>query len=205
VAWVDENLSIGTRGWISKAWQAFYPEGLPSDWQLDYYSQYFNGVLVPENQWRAWTDDQMIDVAEALDGEGFAFFFEVEHRLDHEGCQRLIQIKSILKTLAVGLLLKGESQSLPETLDDYHVTLFSETNFLPGWHWQFDGQICSGYPLGYLLNLPSEGKLQASCLQSLMDSLSSSKQQKAYLFIGDDQVSIESIQNLKIISEVMGF
>lgn len=199
-----ENLSLGTLSWNNQAWQAFYPEDLPEDWQIDYYSHYFSCVLVPEDQWRTWDEDQMSDLAEALAGENFEFFFELKQSFDETVCTQLNRIKSTFETLAVGILLKGAEQPLPDSLRDYQLTLFSESDCLPGWHWQNEQGICSGYPLGYVSHFPIDGKLQASCLKSFMDSLVQG-QAKANFVVGDENCSIESVQNLKIIAEVMGF
>lgn len=199
-----ENLSIGTCSWTSQAWQSFFPEDLPVDWQLDYYSHYFNCVLVPEAQWLAWTEQQLIDFAEALEGEGFEFFFELKATFDAQADKQLTAIKHHLQSMAVGILMIDTLQSLPDLLNGYHVTLWSTTESLPGWRWQYNGEVCSGYPMGYVSNLPVEGKIQSSCLQSFMDSLPADLE-KAHFIVGDDALTIESVQNLKIIAEVMGF
>ncbi|PLA73716.1 hypothetical protein CYQ88_09660 [Hydrogenovibrio sp. SC-1] len=199
-----ENLSIGTRSWTNQAWQSFFPEDLPVDWQLDYYSHYFNCVLVPETQWLAWTEQQLIDFAEALEGEGFEFFFELKASFVEQTGKQFTAIKSHFQSMAVGILMIDTAQSLPDQLNDFHVTLFSETESLPGWRWHYNGEVCSGYPLGYVSNLPVEGKMQSSCLQSFMDSLPPDLE-KAHFIVADEALAIESVQNLKIIAEVMGF
>lgn len=201
-----ENLRLGTLSWNNQAWQAFYPEDLPEDWQIDYYSHYFSCVLVPEDQWQSWDKDQMTDLAEALAGEDFEFFFELERSFDETVCVQLNGIKSTFKTMAVGILLEGVAQPLPDALRDYQLTLFSESDCLPGWHWQneYIQGICSGYPLGYVPHLPADGKLQSSCLKSFMDSLLPD-QAKVNFVVADENCSVESVQNLKIIAELMGF
>ncbi len=43
---------IGACGWQHKGWSgAFYPEDLPEEWQLGYYGNEFQVVIVPANYW----------------------------------------------------------------------------------------------------------------------------------------------------------
>lgn len=48
----DYPLLIGACGWSHSAWQGdFYPDDLPSDWQLSYYANEFPVVLVTAEEW----------------------------------------------------------------------------------------------------------------------------------------------------------
>lgn len=60
------NLSVGAWGWKHPEWEndVFYPADLPADWQLSYYSNEFDVVVVPATYWGAdgygeedWLDD----------------------------------------------------------------------------------------------------------------------------------------------------
>lgn len=199
-----ENLNIGTRSWTSKAWQSFFPKDLPIDWQLDYYSHYFNCALVPNDQWLTWSESEILEFAEALEGEAFEFFFELKGRFTPKVNKQLALIQSHFAVMAVGIVLEGEAQVLPSELNAYHLTLISEKQSLSGWHWQYNDQVCSGYPIGIVSDLPADGKAQSACLQSFMDSLPADFE-KANFIVRDDAISIETVQNLKIIAEVMGF
>jgi len=75
-----ENLKIGARGWRHPRWAgAYYPDDLPEDWQLSYYANDFNVVLVPAEYWdktsgydlELWSED----VSEDLH-EDFYFYLE---------------------------------------------------------------------------------------------------------------------------------
>ncbi|WP_130536820.1 hypothetical protein [Thiomicrorhabdus indica] len=49
---IFENLVVGTAGWQTpEVSQSFYPEDLPCEWQLDYYSNFSNLVVVPQSFW----------------------------------------------------------------------------------------------------------------------------------------------------------
>lgn len=60
------EVTTGAWGWQHKAWEndVFYPADLPEDWQLTYYSNEFQAVVVPASYWGAegfgaadWSDD----------------------------------------------------------------------------------------------------------------------------------------------------
>ena len=54
-------LLLGTCGWARAAWAAdYYPDDLPADWQLDYYANDCDCLLLEPDDWRS------------LDVEGFA-------------------------------------------------------------------------------------------------------------------------------------
>lgn len=199
-----ESLNIGTVGWTHQSWQQFYPEGLPEDWQFDYYTQAFNCVLVPQIEWRQWTEETLEELSEAIEGEEFEFFFEIEKCLAPEDNEQLIFIQTVLKHHAVGVLMKEVSQSLPESLKAFKISLVSKTETLPGWQWKHEGRIYSGFPMAYVYDLPADGKVQASYLRSFVNSISENHSQ-AYFFVSGDKTPIERIQNLKIIAELMGF
>jgi len=60
---------IGSWGWRHPEWEndVFYPDDLPSDWRLSYYSNEFDLVVVPAEYWTEdgyWEDDWLDDVAE---------------------------------------------------------------------------------------------------------------------------------------------
>jgi hypothetical protein len=48
----DSRVLIGAEGWQHAQWQGgFYPEDLPTDWQLAYYSNEFAVALIPAAYW----------------------------------------------------------------------------------------------------------------------------------------------------------
>lgn len=47
-----DNLAVGSYGWqLDRIASDFYPEDLPEDWQLDYYCNFSNLVVVPQSIW----------------------------------------------------------------------------------------------------------------------------------------------------------
>lgn len=48
---------IGARGWLHKGWSGeFYPEDLPDEWQLGYYGNEYQVVMVPAAYWSTQSD-----------------------------------------------------------------------------------------------------------------------------------------------------
>ncbi len=77
---MKQNINLGAYGWRHPQWSnTFYPEDLPvggpEDWQLTYFSNEFNAVLVPAAYWQ--TGDS-VDCDCWLDAvhQGFQFFVE---------------------------------------------------------------------------------------------------------------------------------
>ncbi len=75
------EIFIAARGWSHSCWHGnFYPDDLPEDWQLSYYSNEFSAVVVPASQWvgldyvefERWKEDVP---------ERFLFYLEVEDLL----------------------------------------------------------------------------------------------------------------------------
>jgi len=78
---VSHVLRIGAVGWHHREWVGgFYPDTLPEDWWLTYYSNEFDCVLVPAEHWRGadarqWCDDTP---------EAFRFYLELREGSDRD-------------------------------------------------------------------------------------------------------------------------
>lgn len=72
---------VAARGWSHPAWlENFYPDDLPEDWQLAYYSNEFRAIVVPAQTWK---DLDVADVERWVEdtNSGFVFYLEVENPL----------------------------------------------------------------------------------------------------------------------------
>jgi len=77
------NLRLGALGWNHANWQdSFYPDDLPADWQLGFYANEFNSVLVPEAEWRA-NLHELEGWAEEVP-ENFRFYLQMVQRDEAE-------------------------------------------------------------------------------------------------------------------------
>lgn len=81
-------LELAAYGWDSPVWSTFYPEDLPQEWRLDYYSNEFTSLVVPASDWAGVSIDEAASwLAEAP--EGFRFYWELA---DAEGASRLLEL-----------------------------------------------------------------------------------------------------------------
>lgn len=82
----DLGMLLGAYGWIHDSWNGtFYPEDLPQDWQLSYYSNEFNAVLVPVGVWSedfCATNEASFSCEDWLDSVSDEFHFYIECRTD---------------------------------------------------------------------------------------------------------------------------
>lgn len=83
-------IELAAYGWDGPAWSAFYPEDLPPEWRLDYYSNEFGSLVVPAADWaRVSIDEAARWLGEAP--QGFRFYWELA---DAEGATRLLELAS---------------------------------------------------------------------------------------------------------------
>jgi len=73
---MSEAILIGTRGWDHDAWHGgFYPEELPPEWRLCYYSNVLRAVWVPADAWAGVTAEAVAQWVQDSDS-GFRFILE---------------------------------------------------------------------------------------------------------------------------------
>lgn len=71
------DIIVAAYGWVHADWnESFYPEDLPEDWQLSYYSNEFRAVVVPASE---WTGEDSVDIERWMEdtSEEFIFYLEV--------------------------------------------------------------------------------------------------------------------------------
>lgn len=212
-----ENLQVGLLGW---QWNhlsgPFYPEDLPQDWQLDYYSNAFRVVLVPQQEWTAWDQEVLEAVIESVESP-FCFYFaidSVEESLTPESLSRLeASLKRIVATLkdqACGVVLWSETPfSEHACIGGLPVTLISKTQVLPGWSWQNQQTRISGEPLAYVSELTTDAKAQVALLkafrQSLVESGRTGEELAAPFIIDGAKADMVQVANLKVLAEFLGY
>lgn len=87
---MKDNILTGAYGWQHEHWNnSFYPGDLPNDWQLDYYSNAFDCVLVPPGDWMNAESDEWQDSVHA----GFRFYLELGGQMD------VVKIRSLRESL----------------------------------------------------------------------------------------------------------
>lgn len=75
---MSSHFIIGAYGWDYAQWApSFYPEDLPGDWRLTYYSRFFASVIVPADCARELTPARCITMLKDV-SESFEFFLEID-------------------------------------------------------------------------------------------------------------------------------
>jgi len=132
----------GSWGWRHPEWEndVFYPDDLPSDWRLSYYSNEFDLVVVPAEYWTEdgyWEDDWLDDVAERfvfyIDWPFMQLSGEADYAKCAEQCRFLSeQMAAILVNNAVWKQLSAEQQqwfaAATKGLKVQHYDVSSETS-----------------------------------------------------------------------------
>jgi hypothetical protein len=84
------QIELAAYGWDSPAWSTFYPEDLPQEWRLDYYSNEFTSLVVPAAVWAGVSIDEAAGWLEDAPA-GFRFYWELD---GPEGASRLLELAS---------------------------------------------------------------------------------------------------------------
>jgi hypothetical protein len=186
------SLCLGARDWEHPAWaRGYYPEDLPSDWRLSYYSNDLPQVLVPQARWLPAGEAGWADWLEAV-GPEFRFFLELEPGpvpASLEVCA------AALEAHCGGVLVPSRRQ-LPErcSFPVYLVrTLAKPGAPLPG-----------PLPLALVMEPEALGDLRAQ--RRLFEDLARGQaaQGELPLFLGGDAPSMRLLRDAKQLAELMG-
>lgn len=68
------DINVGAWGWKHVSWEqdVFYPDDLPADWRLAYYSNEFDLVVIPASYWDETEEENWLDDVE----DDFVFFID---------------------------------------------------------------------------------------------------------------------------------
>ncbi len=205
--WV--RLHIGTYGWIHQEWEgSFYPDDLPSSWQLDYFGNIFDVVLVPQAEWEKWSLSDMIAVKEGL--EPRCKMYLALQQSSMESWVRLPLVFSVFDTIIPGVVIWSEQPFYQTHILCKPVTLISTYFRLPGWSWYIQGVWLSGQPFGFVAELPKKESSQVQLLTDFVESLPSNALENSDIIsvawiVGGVSVNVQQVMNLKVISELMGY
>lgn len=199
-----ENLQVGAYGWSYDSWiGGFYPEDIPEEWQLDFYSNAYRVVLVPETVWLSWREDGLEDFLDAVEGD-FSFFFEVNDEITDAKQLQLNRIVAVFERCAKGVVMFSEQDNIATEYCSLPVTLVSKSKSLGTWRWGQVDYVCSGEPCGVVFELSTEAKLQTELLKSFMNSLPVNTEGAA-LLVRNEELDMAQLYNLKTIGEFLGY
>ncbi|VAW49972.1 hypothetical protein MNBD_GAMMA04-2188 [hydrothermal vent metagenome] len=207
------ELQIGTYGWRHDDWVGdFYPDDLPEAWQLDYFSNVYRVVLVPQAEWCTWSQQTKQEIAESME-ESFGLYLALDNDLNGgvKNRQILSQLEDIVSSLGdsiLGVVVWSESPFTSLALLPRPITLISSQYVLSGWQWCREGVKISGNPFGWIEQLPENGKKQAALLTDFVASFSDDDHAKRNVLpfiVGGEEINMEQVANLKTISELLGY
>lgn len=205
------NILVGTKGWKHKSWLGeFYPDDLPVDWQLDYYSNQFHCILIQQPQWEKWSKADIEEIADNLEGEMFYFTLQVKN---HQGgaANALKLIKSVFGKLFHGVLVQDKVEE--EQVEFYRqlgleITLKSKQNtfkqdFKDSWQLKWKGTFFSGFPLIEFdisgVNLEEQKKFLLQMSLSLPEKTSG-----ALIYLNRPDKNLKQLKEFQILSELLG-
>ncbi|BCN92794.1 hypothetical protein THMIRHAM_05790 [Thiomicrorhabdus immobilis] len=199
-----ENLQVGAYGWQYASWVgAFYPEDIPKEWQLDFYSNAYRVLLVPESIWLQWSEGELEELLDSVE-EDFSFFFEVDGSFSEPKRVQLNRVVEAFGGCVKGVVVISEQDEVAVEYCGLPVTLVSEKNTLPGWQWSHAGLTCSGAPCGVVFELTTQPKEQTALLKSFMQSLPDGVEGAAF-FVHSQALDMAQLYNLKTIGEFLGY
>ena len=221
-----KSLNIGAYGWKHESWSGgFYPEDLPQDWQLTYYSNAFNCVLVPVEY---WCEQEMPDCEEWLENvhDEFRFHIACDERLLE--CVPLEELKAslnILKPVLASLVfLPADSpmseagvrqyESLIESLGVEVFgadTIFDQALFdLGGGIWQKQGDSLTARFACIdddVSDMREARKIVEAFVQQLpagAETAESDLANEATLIVANPRLEAETLSKLRSVVEIMG-
>lgn len=208
------NLQIGVSGWqVPEGQGTFYPQDMPVEWQLDYYSNAFRVVLVPESQWMAWSSEDFEACVDGSQAE-FGFYLRVDESLTAVKRQQILAVLQGLGDLLRGVLLFSDDPALTVLECGVPISLLSKNpvepivsavgSSLSTWRGKVGEYYVLGQPVGYCEALSSDGKQQATLLKSFMQQVPDSDLELAF-FIGGESINMSHVTNLKVVAEFLGY
>lgn len=225
------DLRIGARGWNHPAWvDQYYPNDLPEEWRLAYYANEFRSVSIPSNEWLFSDQEKIVQWSNDIH-EDFRFILEwpLESLINSQNNKAELEkiIEPIFSRISgLLILVTNENNSilvkdftnLPQWCNKYPVHI-EFNNSVPDYLRQeminkFHAQPC--WSTGELKrhNLHQDlalGLIQSSPALSLKELrqqiesfiLYAAGCREAVLLFSGKPPSIDSMQNAKIISELL--
>jgi hypothetical protein len=112
-----QQLDVGAVGWRHAGWHdRFYPESLPSEWQLTYYSNEYARVLVPTGDWHGAGGDVIAGWRDDVH-DRFGFYLDMPADADADMRASLAQAVEVLGPRLSGVVLRVGEDSPVAVLD----------------------------------------------------------------------------------------
>ena len=191
------ELVVGAYGWEHKPWlDAYYPDDLPEDWRLDYYTNEFGCVILPADVWTgvdAETTQQWVDEVE----DNFMFFIE----LPESAADVKEKLSTFVGHCSGAILQQGKVEDWQDALGDIPLLQSDDTADLR--RYQVAGQ---STPVLVWLQAAAGEKMELSFLREQIENGLKGVDASARLafIVGQEIPAIENLQNAKLLAELLG-
>jgi len=197
----SDNLAeivVGARGWLHPSWEMqFYPDDLPTDWKLGYYANEYRCVLVPAEQWIE-VDDELLEQWADDASEDFSLFFELPETL-----QPLPESIEVLGDVLAGFVASTQAEQVwRPALADWPIWVpLGDCHTVMNCYARH-GQ---NHPSLVVIDTGEVGTDLAD-LRAYIESVlvDTPKSEKIHFIIGGEAPSLETMQNVTIIAELIG-
>ncbi|MCK4707419.1 MAG: hypothetical protein KAU21_02295 [Gammaproteobacteria bacterium] len=193
------SCSIGAWGWRHPEWEkdVFYPDDLPEDWQLSYYSNEFDLLVVPASDWSAegYGEDDWLDDVE----DKFVFYIDwpfqqLVSQQDYLKCAE--SCRQLGEQLAAVLVNDSQWQQLGPEQQEWFKSATEGFDVK-----RYGSEPVTGNKLLLLCSNSSES------LRDLGERLKKLLQSSdiEHIVLADENVNISRLKELKTIVELLGF
>ncbi|MCW8955359.1 MAG: hypothetical protein OQL09_00620 [Gammaproteobacteria bacterium] len=185
----DYGLRLGACGWQHQHWQnSFYPGDCPQDWRLGFYANEFTAVLVPAQY---WPDDYDVEQWCEDVSSRFRFYLQYPPAVDAHWFARRCKdfgplLAGVICDVDRDLDLPCPVYVMPNT--DQSVKLLKAVN--------------GKAPTLAMIEL---GHSDLREQRKWLDNLHLQSDDLAAVLVCDKQLTIEKLQSLKTLIELMGF
>lgn len=222
-----KNINLGAYGWKHTGWKgSFYPDDLPEDWQLTYYSNVFSSVLVPVEY---WCGEVVPDCEEWLESvhDDFRFHIACDERLfEHLSLAELSDCLIELKqTLASLVFLPAENELSEQGIRQFMSLLealakdgsgaevfgagqsFAQLSASAGPVWR-PGADVGGSRFAYIENDVSDMREARQLVDAFVQQLPEALSQEvveATVIVNHPDLQAETVARLRSVIEIMGY
>ncbi len=218
---LKQDINLGAYGWHHQHWlNTFYPEDLPEGWQLAYYSNEFNTVVVPADYWQT---GEVLDCEDWLDNVHDGFQFIVECHADmfnHISLPELTGYLKVLQPQLSALVFLEDKQQMPESvkkqfntlIDSLEVAVFgsgSQLNLQAKNIWRpgrsQEKSLSTSFSL--IENDLSDLRAARTMVEDFVNQLENDEQQttEASIIVNHPKLQASDLSKFRSLLEIMGF
>jgi len=207
----EHYLETGSIGWRHEGWKdSYYPDDLPEDWQLEFYSHLFRIIALPCSDWLNASAEDVEQWREDASDE-FAFFLLLD-RADRieEQIEKLTHLGILFSDSLLGIVVMQDQINLSDSVlnelsERFRVIIDSE-KILPDNNrvsvcWRPDRETTQA-SVAILTSEQSEKPRQMrEYIESFLQQ--ASEQRELYLLFAGEPPGIKAMQDAQVIGQML--